>query len=164
MTHKHTNKHTHTHILGFYCGIDRRTGPVHFFWGGGTHIFSPFCPNPRQRWKPRWGGGLVRGTRAPFFFLPCPKSLLNFSIGLGVYEILQAMPATIIDDPKKKKKKKKIAQIFPQFSPNCAQNLPEVCPNLPEFCPKFAQILTSAKFLWGGGGAQCPRLLLRLWL
>ena len=49
------------------------------------------------------GGGGGGGTRALFF--TAPETVLYFSIGLWVHEILQLIPAKIIDEQKKKKKK-----------------------------------------------------------
>ena len=80
-----------------------------------------------------WGGG--GGTRA-LFFSPRPKTVLYFSIGLGVHEILQAIPAKIIDEQKKIKLKKV---------------------NLPEFSQSFVRILPfSIFFFFLGGGAMSP--------
>ena len=69
------------------------------------------------------------------------------SIGLGVHEILQVIPAKIIDEQKKKKKKKK--NMLP-FLPEFAQSLPEFALILPEVCPNsyIGKI--------GGGGGTVP--------
>ena len=68
-----------------------------------------------------WGG-------APFF-VRAPESVLYSSIGLGLHETPQVLPANVIDRPKKKKKKKKKRKKkkknrpnFPEFHPisHCA--------------------------------------------
>ena len=68
--------------------IHRRKGPVLFFFLffflGGHTFWVRFtririhCPNPRQRWKPRWGGGGGGGGGLGHFFLfsPRPKSVV----------------------------------------------------------------------------------------
>ena len=95
-----------------------RTGPVHFCLGGGggAHTCWSVLPESPPALKTSLSG---EGARA--LFSPPPKSLLNFSIGSGVHEIPQVIPAKIIDEKKKKKKKR--------------SNLLEICPKLPEFYP-----------------------------
>ena len=76
-----------------------------FIFGGHTHFWSILpeswirCPNPASAENlAEWEGGLVH-----FFFLNAPESVLYFSIGLGVHEILQVIPAKIIDEQKNNK-------------------------------------------------------------
>ena len=98
------------------CGTYRRAGPIHF---GGAHTFlvsSVRIPAPAR--KTSLSGGR-EGRNSCTFFSPRPRSVLYFNTGLRVHEILQVIPAEIIDEQKKKKKKKKKKNEF--------------CPNLSEF-------------------------------
>ena len=67
---------------------------VRFAW-----ILNPLAES-HQRWKPRWAGGGGGGGELVHFFFTAPKSVLYFSIGLGVHEILQVNLQKIIDEQK----------------------------------------------------------------
>ena len=114
----------------------RRTGPVHFF-GGHTHFLVRFTriPPPPRRTR--------RGSCT--FFSPRPKFLLNLSIGLGVHEILQVIPAKMIDEQKKKNR------IFPNFSHVLTEF--GICPNSARNLPEFLHRPFFFSFFFFGGGA-----------
>ena len=120
---------------------------IFFFWGGGggTHILVRFarilkihCPNPSQRWKSCEG--------------------LYFSVGLGVHEIIQVIPAKIIEE-QKHKKKKNLCEFFPRFArilPKFAWILLEIFRNsyIGNLFIYFVFIIII--FFLGGGGQMPP--------
>ena len=75
-----------------------------FIFGGHTHFWSvlPESPPALKTWAFGGGGGGGGGGGYSCTFLSAPESVLYFSIGLGVHEILQVIPAKIIDERKKR--------------------------------------------------------------
>ena len=113
----------------------REYGTFSFLWGGGTHLFGPFCPNRESMPESRWAWmkiSLRGGGGGEDSFPPSARNVLFFysSIGVGVHEILITFPTKYFD-----KQKKKGGGGRPNLCPNSGLIGLEIPRILPEFCP-----------------------------
>ena len=74
----------------------KRPGPVHIL--GARTFLVRFARILASAENLTGGGG---GDSCTFFFLTPPESVLYFSIGLEVHDILQVISAKMIDEQKK---------------------------------------------------------------
>ena len=116
----------------------------------------------KHNYKIRWLYTVCIKSWLVHYFFTAPESVLYFSIGLGVHEILQVIPA------KNNWRGEKLTEFVTSFAWICPNftKFPRTCPNFAEFARIMPEICPNSyigKKKWGARCPPTPRLL-RLWV